>query len=102
MQSLIVGHVPNLETLVAEAPAEIFSEGGKRRIQYLLDKIKPHNCNQDFAMGFEPKVNMTLFKKMLKFGRNVEQTDAIQVYHGRGSGGKAPSRWAFFAISGKK
>ena len=76
--------------------------GGKRRIQYLLDKIKPHSCNQDFAKGFEPKVNMTLFKKILQFGRHVEQTDAIQVYHGRGSGGKAPSRWAIFAISGKK
>ena len=27
---------------------------------------------------------------MLKFGRQVEQTDAIQVYYRRGSGGKAP------------
>ena len=36
---------------------------------------------------------------MLKFGRHVEQTDAIQVHYGRGSEGKAPSRWA---ISGKK
>ena len=45
---------------------------------------------------------MTLSKKMLKFGRHVEQTDAIQVYYGQGSGGKAPSRWAIFAISGKK
>ena len=45
---------------------------------------------------------MTLFKKILQFGRYVEQTDAIQVYHGRGSGGEAPSRWAIFAISGKK
>ena len=88
--------------LNSEAPAEIFSGGGKRRIQYLLDKIKPHSCNQDFAKGFEPKVNMTLFKKILQFGRHVEQTDAIQVYHGRGSGGKAPSRWAIFAIFGKK
>ena len=78
------------EWIVAEAPAEIFSGGGKRRIQYLLDKIKPHSCSQDFAKGFEPKVNMTLFKKILQFGRHVEQTDAIQVYHGRGSGGKAP------------
>ena len=39
---------------------------------------------------------------MLKFGRHVEQNDAIQVYYGRGSGGEAPSRWAIFAISGKK
>ena len=39
---------------------------------------------------------------MLKFGRHVEQTDAIQVHYGRGSDGKAPSRWAIFAISGKK
>ena len=53
-------------------------------------------------MGFDPKVNMTLLKIMLQFGRHVEQTDAIQVYYGRGSGGKAPSRWAIFAIFGKK
>ena len=46
-----------------ETPAKIFSEGGKRRIHYLLDKIKPYNCNQDFAKGFEPKVNMALLKK---------------------------------------
>ena len=46
----------------AEAPAEIFSGGGKRRIHYLLDKIKPYNCNQDFAKGFEPKV-VTQFLK---------------------------------------
>ena len=39
---------------------------------------------------------------MLKFGRHVEQTNAIQVHYGRGSGGKAPSRLAIFAISGKK
>ena len=87
---------------MAEAPAEIFSGGGKRRIHYLLDKIKPYNCNQDFDKGFEPKVNITQLKKMLKFGRHVEQTDAIQVHYGRGSEGKAPSRWAIFAISGKK
>ena len=45
---------------------------------------------------------MTQFLKMLKFGRHVEQTDAIQVDYGRGSGGKAPNRWAIFVISGKK
>ena len=39
---------------------------------------------------------------MLKFGWHVEQTDAIQVHYGQGSEGKAPSRWAIFAISGKK
>ena len=44
---------------------------------------------------------MPLFKKMLQFGRHVEQTDAIQVYYGRGSGGKAPSHRVIFAISGK-
>ena len=38
---------------------------------------------------------------MLKFERHVEQTDAVQVHYGRGSGGKAPSRLAIFAISGK-
>ena len=37
--------------------------GGKRRIHYLPDKIKPYNCNQDFAKRYEPKVNMTLLKK---------------------------------------
>ena len=37
--------------------------GGKRRIHYPTDKIKPYNCHQDFAKGFEPKVNMTLLKK---------------------------------------
>ena len=78
-----------------------FFRRGKRRIHYLLDKIKPYNCNQDFAKGFEPKVSITLLKKMLKFGRHVEQNEAIQVYYGRGSGGKAPDRWAIFAISGK-
>ena len=35
---------------------------------------------------------------MLQFGRHVEQTNAIQVYYGKGSGGKAPSRWKIFAI----
>ena len=84
------------------ARRNFFRGGGKRRIHYLLDKTKPYNCNQDFAKGFEPKVNITQLKKMLIFGRHVEQTDAIQVYYGRGSGGKAPSRWAIFAISGKK
>ena len=39
---------------------------------------------------------------MLKLGRHVEQNDAIQGYYGRGSGGKAASSWAIFAISGKK
>ena len=38
---------------------------------------------------------------MLKFGRHVEQINAIQVDNGWGSGGKAPSRWAIFAIFGK-
>ena len=33
---------------------------------------------------------MTLLKKILEFGRHVEQTDAIQVYHGRGLGAKPP------------
>ena len=84
-----------------EESGEFFSGGGKRRIQYLLDQIKPYSCNQDFAKGFKPKVNMLLFKKMLQFGRHVEQTDAIQVYCGRGSGGKAPSRWEIFAVFGK-
>ena len=63
--------------------------------------MKRYSCNQDFAKGLEPKVNMTLLKKILQFGRHVEQTDAIQVYQGRGSGGKASSRWTIFAISGK-
>ena len=67
-----------------------------------MDKIKPYNCNQDFAKEFEPKVNMTLSKKILQFGRHVEQTNAIQVYYERGSGGKSPSCWSIFAISGKK
>ena len=53
-------------------------------------------------MVFKPKVNMALFKKMLRFGRHVEQTDAIQMYYGRGFGGKPPSRWKIFAISGIK
>ena len=79
-----------------------FFQGGQQRIHYLLDKIKPYNRNQDFAKRFDPKVNMILLKKMLKFGRHVEQDDAIQVYYGRGSGGKATHRWAIFAISGKK
>ena len=45
---------------------------------------------------------MNLLKKMLQFWQHVEQTDVIQVYYGRGFGGKAPSHWAIFAISGKK
>ena len=34
---------------------------------------------------------------MLKFGRHVEQTDAIQVYYRWGSGGKASRRWTQFS-----
>ena len=81
-----------------------FFQGGASDVSiiYWIKKTKPYNCDQDFAKGFEPKVNITQLKKMLKFGRHVEQTDAIQVHYGRGSGGKAPSRWAIFAISGKK
>ena len=55
-------------------PQKFFREGGgggKRRIHYLLDQIKPYSGNQDFAKGFEPKVNMTLLNKMLQFGRHV-------------------------------
>ena len=59
-----------------------FFRRGKRRSHYLLDKIKPYNCNQDFAKGFEPKVNNPV-KKILKFGRHVEQSDAIQVHYER-------------------
>ena len=99
---LCVAYGLNLPWYGSRGARRNFFRGGKRHIQYLLDKIKPHSCNQDFAKGFEPKVNMTLFKKILQFGRHVEQTDAIQVYDGRGSWGKAPSRWAIFAISGKK
>ena len=82
----------------AKAPAEMFS-GGERHIHYLLSQSKPYSCNQDFAKRFESKVKMILFKKMLQCGRHVKQTDTIQVYYGWGSGGKAPSRWAIFAIS---
>ena len=90
------------QTLAQRHPQKFFQGVGKQRIHHLLAKIKSYSCNQDFAKGFEPKVNMTWLKKMLKFGRHVEQTDAIQVYYGRGSGGKAQSRWAIFAICGKK
>ena len=45
------------------ARRNFFRGEGKRRIHYLLDKIKPYNCNQDFAKRHEPKVNMTLLKK---------------------------------------
>ena len=44
-----------------------FRGGGKRCIHYLLDKVT-HSCNQDFAKGFEPKVNMTLLKKFCNLG----------------------------------
>ena len=36
--------------------------------------------------------------KDVAIGWHVEQTDAIQMYYWRGSGGKAPSRWAIFTI----
>ena len=45
---------------------------------------------------------MTLLKKMLKFGRHVEKMMQFKWCYGQGSGGKAPGRWAIFAISGKK
>ena len=86
----------------AEAHAKIFSGGGKPPIHYLLDQIKPYICKQNLAERFKPNVNMALFKKMLQFGQHVEQTDVIQVYYGRESGGKVPSCWAIFAIFGKK
>ena len=31
------------------ARRNFFRGGGKRRMHYPLDKIKPYNCNQDFA-----------------------------------------------------
>ena len=94
----------NNENVMCRGTRRNFFGGGrgKRRIYYLLHKIKPYSGNQDFAKRFEPKVNMTLLKKMLRFEWHVEQTDAIQVYYGQGSGGKAHSRWVIFAISGKK
>ena len=52
----------------AEAPAEIFSGGGKRLIHYLLDQSKPYSCNQDFSKEFEPKVKMIVFKKCCNSG----------------------------------
>ena len=39
---------------------------------------------------------------MLKFGRHVEKMMQFKWCYGQGSGGKAPGRWAIFAISGKK
>ena len=49
-------------------PQKFFQGGGKRRIEYLLDKIKPYSCNQDFTKGLEPKVNMTLLKQSWNLG----------------------------------
>ena len=56
-----------MERLLPEAPAEIFSGGG-RSIHYLLDEIKPYSCNQNFAKGFEPIPKMILFKKCCDLG----------------------------------
>ena len=39
---------------------------------------------------------------MLKFGRHVKQTDAIQVHYGRGSGGKPPVAGQFSQFLEKK
>ena len=58
----------------SEAPTEIIFWGG-------------------FARGLKPKVPV----KNVETGRHVEQTDAVQVYYGRGSGFKA-QRWAIFVI----
>ena len=40
-----------------------FIKVGKRRIHYLLDQMKPCNCNQDFAKRLELKVKIILFIK---------------------------------------
>ena len=50
--------------LVQRRPQKFFlGGGGKGRIHYLMDQIKPFRCNQKFAMGLEPKFNMILLKK---------------------------------------
>ena len=41
--------------LQTEAPPEIFSGRGKRRIHYLPYQIKPYSCNQDFGKGLGTK-----------------------------------------------
>ena len=55
-----------------------FFQGGKRRICYLLDRIKLYSCNQDFAKGLKPKVKWSCSKNVA-IGRHVEQVNAIQV-----------------------
>ena len=84
--------------LSAEAPAEIFSGEGKRRIHCLPDQKNLTAATRILVRGLEPKIKIILLKNVA-IGRHVEQTDAIQVYYLRGSGGKAPSRRAIFAIS---
>ena len=84
-----------------EAPAEIFS-GGPAAYPLSTGSNKTLELQSGFALGFKPEVNVTLFKKMLQFGRCVEQTNTIQVYHGQWSVGKAPSRCAFLQFSEKK
>ena len=68
------------------ARKNFFRGGGKRRIHYLLDQIKPYSCNQSFARGLVPKVNRSC-SKHVPIGRHVEQTDAVQVYYEQGSRG---------------
>ena len=64
--------------------------GGKRRIQYSLDKIKPYSCNQDFAKGFEPKVNMTQLKKSCNLGGMLSKRMQFKCIMDGGQGAKPP------------
>ena len=74
----------------AEAPAEIFSGGGKRCIYYLLDQRKLYCCNQDFAKGLEPRVKMILFKKLLQLGGMLSKLLQFKYITDGGLGAKPP------------
>ena len=78
------------KSLIYRGARRNFFRGVKRRIQDLLDKIKPHSCNQDFAKGFESKVNMTLFKKILQFGRMLSKRMQFKCIMDGGLGAKRP------------
>ena len=70
------------------ARRNFFRWGGKRSIHYLLDEIKRHSCNQDFAKGLEPIAKMILFKRCCNLGGMLSKLMQFKCFMDGGLGAK--------------
>ena len=92
MNTIAKTHVKRLSGVAAtcKGACRNFFRGGKRGIHYLLDQSKPYSCKQNFAMEFEPKVKMILFKRCCNSGGMLGNLMQFKCIMDGGLGAKPP------------